>query len=52
MEIIDKSHKSDYVLEYYLVFAISLVTFGKIRKVERWKKKLRSKKEENSIRNV
>ena len=52
MEIIDKSHKSDYVLEYYAVFVISLLTFKKISRMESCKEQIKKKKEENSIRNV
>jgi hypothetical protein len=52
MQIIDKSHKPDYVLGYYIIFVISLLTLKKINRIERLKVKLKKKKEENSNRNV
>lgn len=52
MEIIDKSHKLDYAIMYYIILVLSLLTFRKVNKIEMLKMKLREKKQENSNRNV
>jgi hypothetical protein len=52
MEIIDKSHKPDYALGYYIILAFSFLTFRKVNRIEKLKLKLKEKKEENSNRNV
>ncbi len=52
MGIIDKTDKPDYVLEYYIICVLSILTFRKINRVEKLKVKLRKKKEENSNRNI
>ncbi|GGK08245.1 hypothetical protein GCM10007063_33290 [Lentibacillus kapialis] len=50
MEIIDKSHKPDYALGYYVVLAFSFLTLRKVNKIEKWKLKLKEKKKLTPIK--